>query len=117
MSAFPLTLATMKIQDGQSRPFHEYDHVLAAHHRRMYYILGKFLLPRFGIYFTLRNLDSLNFCGMNTTLPSSDSRDLIFQDEQRSEIKRRYRLRYNKLAHHIPYAFIRGKRTGLTRLG
>jgi hypothetical protein len=29
------------------------------------YILGKFYIPRLGIYFTLRNFDSVNFCGLN----------------------------------------------------
>ncbi|KAJ7127687.1 hypothetical protein C8R44DRAFT_873501 [Mycena epipterygia] len=29
------------------------------------YILGKFYVPRLGIHFTLRNFDSLNFCGLN----------------------------------------------------
>ncbi|KAJ6467225.1 hypothetical protein DFH09DRAFT_1111991 [Mycena vulgaris] len=29
------------------------------------YILGKFYIPRLGIHFTLRNFDSVNFCGLN----------------------------------------------------
>ncbi|KAJ7938873.1 hypothetical protein B0H13DRAFT_1467210, partial [Mycena leptocephala] len=29
------------------------------------YILGKFYIPRLGINFTLRNFDSVNFCGLN----------------------------------------------------
>ncbi|KAJ7215911.1 hypothetical protein GGX14DRAFT_606870 [Mycena pura] len=35
--------------------------------------------------------------------------DLISQDVLRSNLKRRYRLHYNKLARHIPYAFMKGK--------
>ncbi|KAJ7714586.1 hypothetical protein B0H16DRAFT_1807666 [Mycena metata] len=29
------------------------------------YLLGKFYIPRLGIHFTLRNFDTVNFCGLN----------------------------------------------------
>lgn len=72
-------LLTVPIEDGLSKsigPFgkpHRDQHDSAGRFTNMtmcsrvpdHYILGKFYIPRLGIHFTLRNFDSLNFCGLN----------------------------------------------------